>query len=165
MSEWRVRKRSFGNITTKTAGDIASEVVSTLYGKITDKIDPIVIGEMQRAVEIALHYGFRLGVPSNLINHLVTGYPSHGFVIDVEEALDIFPNCEKIGNYNRSILYEIQKIFITEFGSDYTSIPHPEGLFANVNFSIKEQKNEDKNYSEKQSGSVAEDKGKGETNC
>lgn len=128
----QLRRRSSGNITTKTAGDIASEIVSSLYGKITDKIDPVTIGEMQRAIDIAIQYGQRLGVPKEIINHLVQGYPSHSFVIDYEEALVLFPNCRLINKNECLLLLELQRIFHAEYGEDFTQLPTEEGFLARV---------------------------------
>ena len=114
-------------------------MVSTLYGRITDKIDPVVIGEMQRSVDIAIQYGRRLGVPTELINHLVKGYPSHGFVIDFEEAVALFPNCRLISDADSIMLFEIQKILYHEFDEDYTLMPHDNVFLAKITVDISEE--------------------------
>ncbi len=145
-----LRKRSYGNITTKTAGEIAGQVVSTLYGRITDKIDPVVIGEMQRSVDIAIQYGKRLGVPTELINHLVKGYPSHGFVIDFEEAVALFPNCRLISDADSIMLFEIQKILYHEFDEDYTLMPHDNVFLAKITVDISEEERGEKNEENKE---------------
>ncbi len=59
-------------------------------GEITNE------GEIQRAIRVALAYGERLilkrgNLPSTTeLVKLVQGYPDHGFVIDYEEAKQIF---------------------------------------------------------------------------
>ena len=83
-------------MTTRTAGDIASRIVSSLYGGIYAQMDPLRLGEIQRAQAVGLQYGQRLIAQSGITNEvalyrLVSGYPSHGFVIDVLEAKELFP--------------------------------------------------------------------------
>jgi len=129
-----LRSRSGGVITTKTSGDIASNLVGTLYGAITDKLDPVTIGEMQRAVDIAVEYGKRLGVPSAIVSHLVKNYPSHGFIIDYEEARHLFPNCRVVEAGEYAMLCEICSILAQEFNADYTIEPHHEGILVTIKF-------------------------------
>jgi len=50
------------------------------------------LGEVQRAIKIADAYGKRLCDDKNIVSRLIAGYPSHGFVIDFEEARTIFPS-------------------------------------------------------------------------
>ncbi len=47
---------------------------------------------MNRAIAIADKYGQRLTKNSALYHALMHGYPSHGFVIDFEEAAELFEN-------------------------------------------------------------------------
>lgn len=55
------------------------------------QIDPLRLGHEQRALKIAGRYAQLLGVPPIVVARLTTGYPSHGFVIDLEEARDFLP--------------------------------------------------------------------------
>jgi len=135
----KLRQRSGGNITTKTAGDIASDIIGSLYSKITDKIDPTVIGEMKRAIDVTVQYGKRLGVPDDLIHHMVKGYPSHSFVVDFDEAQVIFPNCRLIIQEEAMLLLEIQRILHCEFGSDLTSIPSEDGFLARISLELEDR--------------------------
>ncbi|MBT9455880.1 MAG: SppA protein [Burkholderiaceae bacterium] len=87
-------------LSTRVASDIATRMTSALFEPIAAQIDPIKLAEMQRATEIAFEYGYRLkensgNMRSIGIQKLVTGYPSHGFVIDRKEARTIFINVEK----------------------------------------------------------------------
>jgi hypothetical protein len=86
-------KRSGGSISTKTAAEIASSVTAGVFQPITAQIDPLRMGEAQRSMRIAREYGERLAsklLKPNALDKLVQDYPSHGFVIDKEEALKYF---------------------------------------------------------------------------
>jgi hypothetical protein len=109
--------RSGGRITVRTASDIAAKLTQALYAPIADQIDPIHMGEVKRSMAIAKEYGERLILKSEIceierLNSLISGYPSHGFVIDKKEAKEVFKagkvrDCtadelaliEELGNY------------------------------------------------------------------
>lgn len=89
-------------LSTRVASDIASRLAIGLFEPIAAQIDPLKLAEMQRATEIAFEYGNRLNEKSNNMRSiglqlLVTGYPSHGFVIDRKEAKTIFVKVERPG--------------------------------------------------------------------
>lgn len=90
-----IKNKSGLTITTKTASEIASSLVTNIIGPIAAQIDPIKIGEVYRSLEVAKEYGKRLCKGDNIENILVTGYPSHEFVIDFEEAKTIFKNVRR----------------------------------------------------------------------
>ncbi|POD92392.1 hypothetical protein BVY06_19565 [Pectobacterium odoriferum] len=82
-------------ISTRLSADIASQLVNSFVQPISSQVDPLKIGEHQRAMGIALSYGERLKKRSNnlkddALNKLIVGYPSHGFVIDRSEARELF---------------------------------------------------------------------------
>ena len=82
-------------LSTKMAADIASNLTGSLFQPIMAQVDPMKLSETQRALEIAQAYGTRLNEKSlNLkdggLDLLITGYPSHGFVIDRKEAKKLF---------------------------------------------------------------------------
>jgi hypothetical protein len=82
-------------ISVKTSADMAVKLVTALFSPIYSQIDPIRLGEIQRAISIANHYGDRLiehgkNVKSSGLRKLIMGYPSHSFVIDRREAKSIF---------------------------------------------------------------------------
>lgn len=90
-----IRLRS--GITTKMAADIASQLAVGLFAPIYAQIDPVRLGEMQRAVQIAYDYGERLdshtkNLRRDSLRRLIVSYPSHGFVIDRKEAGTLFKN-------------------------------------------------------------------------
>lgn len=82
-------------ITTRTAAQIAARVTAGLYRPVYAQIDPMRLGEFQRAVQIAMEYGKRLdswskNLKERALSRLITGYPSHEFVIDRKEAGNLF---------------------------------------------------------------------------
>lgn len=79
-------QRSGGQISTKTAAEIATNLTVGLVAPISGQIDPIRLGREQRAMEIASAYAERLDVSPQAIARLTTDYPDHGFVIDLTEA-------------------------------------------------------------------------------
>src|SRR5262249_42747467 len=87
--------RSGGAISTKMAADVAGRLATRLFEPIAAQVDPLRLGEVQRAIRIATAYGERLSskhdnVRPKALDQLIHGYPSHGFVIDMEEAQDLF---------------------------------------------------------------------------
>lgn len=79
--------------TTKMAAEIAREMSVGLYSQIYSQIDPMRLGEFDRALRIASEYGTRLGkgnLKGDALKKLLTGYPAHGFVIDKKEAKELF---------------------------------------------------------------------------
>ena len=85
-------RRSGGNITTRTAAKIATELTIGLVAPMAEQIDPVRLGHEQRAMDIASRYAERLGVREAAIQQLTLGYPSHEFVIDREEAEKLLEN-------------------------------------------------------------------------
>lgn len=85
-----------GNITMRTAAEIATELTQGVIGPLASQIDPLRLGEEHRAVRLASEYGKRLGVSQHVLDQLIGGYFSHGFVIDLEEAASILPNVREL---------------------------------------------------------------------
>ena len=79
-------QRSGGQISTKTAAELATNLTVGLVAPISAQIDPIRLGREQRAMEIGSAYAARLSIPLQAIARLTAGYPDHGFVIDLTEA-------------------------------------------------------------------------------
>ena len=79
-------ERSGGQISTKTAAEIATNLTVGLVAPISGQIDPIRVGRERRAMEIASAYAERLEISPQAIARLTTAYPDHGFVIDLTEA-------------------------------------------------------------------------------
>ncbi len=86
----KIKHRSRYAITTKTAGEICSSLAVGLLSPISGQIDPLKLGDIQRAINITYAYGMRLGATKDTLDRLILGYPSHSFVIDIDEAAQIF---------------------------------------------------------------------------
>lgn len=112
--------RAGSRIRTKTAADVATKLANEFVAPIAAKIDPLTLGEHQRAMQIAYDYGERLSnmtesLKANALVRLVSDYPSHGFVIDRKEAGELFndvsapkgPHIE-IYSWARQVLAEVQ---------------------------------------------------------
>lgn len=84
-------------LSTKMASEISSNLATGLFAPVYAQVDPIQLGEMQRAMAIAIAYGALLEeVSGNILPgamaKLVTDYPAHAFVIDRKEAKTLFRN-------------------------------------------------------------------------
>ncbi|MBL8842346.1 MAG: hypothetical protein JNL90_12550 [Planctomycetes bacterium] len=90
-----LRNRTRFQLSTRTCAEIASKLAVGLMGPVYGHMDPIRLGELQRSLTIARDYGQRLStslVRDGALDALVAGYPSHGFVIDIDEAKTLFNN-------------------------------------------------------------------------
>jgi len=99
--------KSGGAISTRTASEIAGQLVTGLFQPIAAQIDPHRIGEVERAMNIALAYGERLrrkNLTFEALAQLVHGYPSHGFVIDAQEATRLFDNVRELSESEYNLL-------------------------------------------------------------
>lgn len=82
-------------LSTKLAADMAAHISAAVAAPLLTQVDPLRLGELQRATRIASDYGERLDkYSSNLkedaLQTLIHGYPSHSFVIDRKEASSLF---------------------------------------------------------------------------
>lgn len=87
-------------LSTKMAGELSIKFTTDLYQPLMSQIDPLKLAENQRANDIGHAYGKKLNEKSDNLHtgglaRLVTGYPSHAFVIDRKEARSIFRNVFK----------------------------------------------------------------------
>ena len=91
----RIKSESGEAVSLKMAMEIATSITTGLFTPIYSQIDPIHIGESVRAINIASEYGERLintggNIRIENLEFIISGYPSHGFVIDKDEAADLF---------------------------------------------------------------------------
>lgn len=106
-------QKSGGQITTKTAATISKELVSGLYGNIYNHIDPVIIGEVTRAMNIATQYGELLNSKAenlkdiNVLGKLAKCYPHHGFVIDRKQCDDIFNNVRQTNDKENELIKQL----------------------------------------------------------
>lgn len=89
-------------LSTKMAAEIASKLSIDFFAPIVSQIEPLKIGKVRRALQIALAYGERLLQndrgnlkSSEALTRLVEDYPDHGFVIDFKEAKTLFKDIRK----------------------------------------------------------------------
>jgi hypothetical protein len=90
LSRFRAR-RALG-MTTRAAIEQASALAVGLLGPVFSQIDPLQVAEVERGMTTARLYVQRLGadhLKEGALDRLLTGYPSHDFVIDREEASDL----------------------------------------------------------------------------
>lgn len=90
-------------ISVKVAAEMATKLVTGLFSNVYSQIDPLKLGEIQRAIAIAEAYGKRLdehgkNLKRGALRKLVLEYPSHGFVIDRKEARSLFKNVRSPSN-------------------------------------------------------------------
>jgi len=98
--DYLVDIRGGAHLRTKLAADIAAKLADGFIAPIAAKIDPVTLGEHQRAMQIAFDYGQRLNEMSDALKKdalmkLIGRYPSHGFVIDRKEASELFKRIER----------------------------------------------------------------------
>ena len=99
----------FGSgVSTRLSADIAAKLVHAVIEPIANQIDPVKIGEHQRAIGIAQQYGELLNemtksLKQGALTTLIAGYPSHGFVIDRKEAAKLFNHIYKPCGKLRSV--------------------------------------------------------------
>ncbi len=105
-----------GNLTTKTALEIATQLTSNIFSPISAQIDPHMLGETHRMMNIAKAYGDRLKVDNikqDGLDILISGYPSHAFVIDEVEASNLFTNVSKLLTHDQNLLNNLGTITLT----------------------------------------------------
>jgi hypothetical protein len=94
-----LKMRSGGTITFKSASQVATTMTTGLLSPVASQLDPLALGEDYQNLHIAHEYGDRLvekfhTVNANAVMALVENYPSHGFVIDMFEAMELLGNVE-----------------------------------------------------------------------
>jgi hypothetical protein len=111
-----------GGLGTKMAAQLSSEMACNIVTPITSQIDPMRLGEQQRALRIAAHYGERLrrkfqNTSQQSIDVLLTGYPSHSFVIDRKEANELFIRVRAPDDIERKI-----EVWLREQTSNFSGL-------------------------------------------
>lgn len=152
----QILSRSGYTITFRTASDIAGRITVGLFEPLYAQINPVEVGEMARSMRVANDYGKRLGAFSgNLrpqaLELLCETYPSHGFVIDDQEATSIFKNLRAPTDAEIEIATLLGKIATT---------PQAKPLIFFLNEELKEQL--DVNQSDTAGSPDTADEGQGE---
>lgn len=106
-------RKSGGAISTKTSSEIASQLATGLIGPIAAQIDPLRLGSAQRAMDVAKAYGKRLArknVKDATLEKLVESYPDHAFVIDFDEAKELFNKVEQFTEAETKIFNQLSHL-------------------------------------------------------
>jgi hypothetical protein len=87
--------KSAGAISFRLAADISAKVSSEVMSRVYEQINPEALGQDFRDLNVAEQYCKRLNrkfknLRPEAINRLVHNYPSHNFIIDMEEAMELF---------------------------------------------------------------------------
>jgi len=110
-----VKFKSGGSVTFKTAAEFAMRLSTGLFTPIFQQIDPMRVGEASRAQAIGLHYSLRLRIKGRNISevslkNLISGYPSHGFVIDRTEAENLFDDVREPNEEEKSLIKSLGEL-------------------------------------------------------
>ena len=120
MLEYTLLKLKFasvGQITLKTALETATALTVGAFQPLFAQIDPMRLGEDSRSTRIIAEYGNRLdqranNLQRNALVQLVSGYPSHRFEIDREEAqAKLFRNVREPNEAERRLIEELEPYF------------------------------------------------------
>lgn len=116
--------KSDSQISFKVAADVAVRLAVGACEPLYRQIDPMVLGDLERAMTIAKSYGERLLINSQnftveALSNLAEGYPSHGFVIDEREAASLFKNVRPCNELENALLAQLEKL---------CEIPHSKGI-------------------------------------
>lgn len=94
----RIKLSSANQISFKLASQLAADMTAQTIGNLYNQMNPEVIGSERRSLLIAKRYGQLLteidNVRPHAVDHFVSCYPSHDFVIDDEEAKRWFKHVE-----------------------------------------------------------------------
>lgn len=140
-----IKQRSSDNISFSLASDVSSEIASRLLAPIYEQISPNVLGSDYRDLRVAIEYGRRLAAVSNNIETqaivwLTEHYPSHDFIIDKNEAEQLF---NVVDSPDGSLFELIRHL------SDYVFVEREEGAVIWLNEAIKvSEGSENENSSE-----------------
>lgn len=133
--------RSGYTVSTKTACDVSGTLVSGLFQPIASQIDPHRLSEVDRSMKIAQEYGNRLGGPNlkegesgRSLKRLISGYPTHDFIIDTKEAREIFetvlppsvPEMTVVELFSNLVLYPESRVWTVDVTKTLESIADPD---------------------------------------
>ncbi|MHB8224149.1 SDH family Clp fold serine proteinase [Acidithiobacillus sp.] len=154
----RLKTRSGGRITLKTATELASALAIGIVSPIIAQIDPMHIGEVSRAMKIGYEYGERLSATSKntkdgALKKLTYSYPSHGFVIDRQEAEQLFRNVRQPNP---------DEVNLVELVDQFLGDPAQDATFFYLSNEIGAAKNGDSDQEDPRNGTVPKDGAAGE---
>ena len=140
---------SDGRFSTRTAAKIATDLVGGLLSPIAAQVDPLKLAENHRELAIAQKYGEQLGADTDSIRKLIYDYPSHGHVIDINEARRIFGNRAKpFRKLDMQVEKEIQGVMEGYTGEESIRWPHESGIVMPFNLQGVEVRTEPESHEE-----------------
>ena len=118
-----IKNKGGGHITFKTATEIAVKLSIGLMEPLYRQVDPIQVGEIARSMKIGRDYGQRLSAIGNnltpsALETLIASYPSHGFVIDRNEAAQLFTRVREPSPLEMSLIDSLGDLAITPIFSE-----------------------------------------------
>lgn len=120
--EYLIDIRGNGGLKTRLAAELATKLAASFVSPIAARIDPLTLGEHERAIQIGYSYGERLNemacsLKPGSLKRLVGDYPSHSFVIDRKEASDIFHQVVKPDETTK-YLYLWARMIVEDYKDD-----------------------------------------------
>lgn len=105
------------SISTRLASSVAIRLTVGLLGPVYQQIDPVRLGEVQRAMRVAREYGERLNskfsnVKPDGLDKLIGGYPAHGFCIDLDEATTLFEQVSAMVGTQLNLASELSPLLL-----------------------------------------------------
>lgn len=148
-----LKVKTGGQITLKTAAEIASQLTAGLYGEIFAQVDPMKLGENTRSMNISQQYGDRLGakggnILDGTVAKLTAAYPSHSFVIDREEARALFKHVRSATDDELQLVKLLGEVAISESPNPILDFMNNEVSTTNATLPLganNEQSNEHRN--------------------
>jgi len=100
---------SGGVVSFAIAAKAASDMVGSMYGPVFSQIDPEEVGSRSRAMRIGESYGARLNekfknMRDGCMGMIAQSYPSHGFVIDMDEVSHLFERVREATDTEKSLV-------------------------------------------------------------
>lgn len=123
-----IKIASGGLVSFKLAAELSARMTSDLMAPVFSQLNPDVIGSDYRDLAVAMEYGERLAqrsdnLHSHAIQRLISGYPSHDFIIDRDEANTLFRHVKEPS----AELYDLVGHI-----AQYTHRPSTTGIVTNI---------------------------------
>lgn len=112
-----IKRKSRFAVSFKLASEISGRMTSEMMKPIFEQINPEALGQDFRDLSIANEYGSRLNrrfgnLARGGLHRLINDYPSHDFVIDFDEAGEIFQRVDLASNTCVKLLMERMDDFL-----------------------------------------------------
>jgi len=124
---------SHGGLRVSGAFKLAAEFTGKIATPLYSQLDPIQLGQHARALDIGKQYaatllgrthGWSEDKARAVAQHLVHGYPSHGYILGVEELVALELPARQAEGAEASLLLECETT-LTEHGDSCISLVRP----------------------------------------